>query len=198
MNMCCYFLCFAFYSFVGWAYESAFYTIQQRKFVNSGFFNGCWCPIYGVGAFLDLIVLGEMTNPLQLFFAGMLLTCTLEFLVSWVLEAAFGRRWWDYTGWPLNIGGRICIIGGIAFGVMSVLLVKYIAPFTMNLVLSLTDRAACGLAAVVAAAMLIDLIITIKYMDKSDEKLWYVQEQEKAFENFKGELVQRIRKGIRR
>lgn len=196
MNMCYYFLCFAFYSFVGWAYESAFYTIQQRRPVNSGFLNGCWCPIYGVGAFLDLIILGNIVNPVKLFFAGMLLTCTLEYIVSWILEVMFGKRWWDYTGWPLNIGGRICIIGGMAFGMLSVLLVKYIAPFTMELVYSLSQRTVLGLTVLIAAAIFFDLILTIKNMDKSDEKLWYVQEQERAFTEFKGELVRKIKDTI--
>lgn len=196
MNMCYYFLCFAFYSFVGWAYESAFYTIQQRRPVNSGFLNGCWCPIYGVGAFLDLIILGNIVNPVKLFFAGMLLTCTLEYIVSWILEVMFGKRWWDYTGWPLNIGGRICIIGGMAFGMLSVLLVKYIAPFTMELVYSLSQRTVLGLTVLIAAAIFFDLVLTIKNMDKSDEKLWYVQEQERAFTEFKGELVRKIKDTI--
>lgn len=198
MNMCGYFLCFAFYSFVGWAYESAFYTIQQRRLVNSGFLNGCWCPIYGIGAFLDLIILGNIASPIKLFFAGMFLTCGLEYIVSWALEMLFGKRWWDYTGWPLNIGGRICIIGGVAFGTLSVLLVKYIAPFTMELILSLSDKTVVGLTVLIAAAMFFDLVLTIKNMDKSDEKLWYVQEQEKAFTEFKGELVRKIKDAIHR
>lgn len=198
MNMCYYFLCFAFYSFVGWAYESLFYTIQQKKLVNSGFLNGCCCPIYGVGAFLDYIVLGNITSPVKLFFAGMVLTCTLEYIVSWVLEMAFGKRWWDYTGWPLNIGGRVCIIGGMAFGMLSVLLVKYIAPFTMETVFSLSARTAMAASGLIAAAMFFDLILTVKDMDKSDEKLWYVQEQERAFSEFKGELVKKIKDTIHR
>ena len=103
MSFCQYFLCFAVFSFIGWAYETVYYSIQQRKFVNSGFLSTCFCPIYGMGAMLDLILLGWIENPLILFFAGMVVTCSLEYFVSWLLETLFHKRWWDYTGWPGNI-----------------------------------------------------------------------------------------------
>lgn len=180
-NICCYFLCFAFFSFVGWAYESLFYTLQQKKLVNSGFLNGCWCPIYGIGAFIDLIILHSIQSPLKLFFAGMVLTCSLEYFVSWLLEKLFSRRWWDYTDWPLNIRGRICLLGGIAFGTLSVLLIKYIAPFITRLVFSLNPKTVAMVTVFVAAAMVFDLILTVRNMDKSDEKLWYVRAQRKRY-----------------
>lgn len=198
MSMSCYFLCFALYSFVGWAYESVYYTIQQKRPVNSGFLNGCWCPIYGVGAFLISGLLGEIKNPVELFLAGMLLTCTLEYIVSWLLEKLFDKRWWDYTGWPLNINGRVCIIGGLAFGTFTVLFVRYISPFTTGFMMSLSSRTVTMLCALVAAAMAFDLFLTVKDMDKSDEKLWYVREQKKFFSDLKGTLTEKIKNAIHR
>ena len=82
MTILHYFLCFAIYSFIGWAYESAFYTIQQRRFVNSGFLTTCFCPIYGIGALLIILILRRIENPVMLFFAGMLLCSALEYSVS--------------------------------------------------------------------------------------------------------------------
>lgn len=194
MSMGCYFLCFALYSFVGWAYESIYYTIQQRRLVNSGFLNGCWCPIYGIGAFLISGLLGEISNPAELFFAGMILTCALEYLVSYILEKMFDKRWWDYTGWPLNINGRVCIIGGMAFGTFSVLFIRYIEPFTTQLMLSLNHSTVTMLTALVSLAMAFDLLLTLRNMDKSDEKLWYVHEQERFFEEFVEKIKNTIHK----
>lgn len=194
MSMGCYFLCFALYSFVGWAYETIYYTIQQRRLVNSGFLNGCWCPIYGVGAFLISGLLGGISNPVELFFAGMILTCTLEYIVSWILEKMFDKRWWDYTGWPLNINGRVCLIGGVAFGTFSVLFIKYIEPFTTQLMMSLNQRTVTMLTALILAAMAFDLFLTLRNMDKSDEKLWYVHEQERFFEEFVEKIKNTIHK----
>lgn len=192
--MGCYFLCFALYSFVGWAYESIYYTIQQRRLVNSGFLNGCWCPIYGIGAFLISGLLGEISNPAELFLMGMILTCTLEYIASYILEKMFDKRWWDYTGWPLNINGRVCIIGGMAFGTFSVLFIKYIEPFTTQLMLSLNHSTVTMLTALVSLAMAFDLLLTLRNMDKSDEKLWYVHEQERFFEEFVEKIKNTIHK----
>lgn len=194
MDIARYFLCFALYSFVGWAYESIFYTIQQRRLVNSGFLNGCWCPIYGIGAFLISGLLGNIDGNIKLFLAAMVLTCSLEYAVSWILERMFGKRWWDYTGWPLSINGRVCLIGGLAFGTLAVLFVNYFEPFTAELMMSLNERTVVMLAGLVAAAMAFDLLLTLRNMEKSDEKLWYVHEQEKAFEEFIEKIKHTIHK----
>ena len=41
---------FLIYSCFGWLLESITKTISQKKFVNSGFLFGPFCPIYGTGA----------------------------------------------------------------------------------------------------------------------------------------------------
>ena len=191
MDICRVFLCFALFSFIGWAYESAYYTLQQKKPVNSGFLNGCCCPIYGIGGLLDIMLLGGIKNPLELFLAGLILTCTLEYFVSWLLEALFKKRWWDYTNWPLNINGRVCIIAGAVFGIMTVLLIKFIAPETFAIINNLPDTAVYASTAIVAALMIIDIIATVHNSDGFSDKLWYVREQAKIFEDdgFGGRLL---------
>jgi uncharacterized membrane protein len=71
-----YFLWFLLYSFIGWVYESMLYTVRQRKFINRGFLNGPYCPIYGTGAVLNLLILGRITNPFLLFLPERLSTAS--------------------------------------------------------------------------------------------------------------------------
>lgn len=197
MNICRYFLCFALFSFIGWAYESVYYTIQQRKIVNSGFLSTCFCPIYGIGALLILIVLGEIENTVALFFAGMALTGTLEYFVGWLLETLFHRRWWDYTGWPLNINGRICALSIAVFGIMAVLLVKVIAPFTFGIIGRLGVIETHVLTAVIAFVMIADAIKSAKNTDNA--KLWYVEKQAHIFETIENnQVVRRIKRVLRK
>ncbi len=40
---------FMIYSFLGWAMESTYVSINAKKWVNRGFINGPFCPIYGTG-----------------------------------------------------------------------------------------------------------------------------------------------------
>ena len=76
------FIWFVIYSVLGWIYESIYCSITQRRLVNRGFLNGPLCPIYGMGAILDICVLGEIQNPILLFAAGAVLACALEYLTS--------------------------------------------------------------------------------------------------------------------
>ena len=114
-------------------------------------------------------------NPLILFFAGMVVTCSLEYFVSWLLETLFHKRWWDYTGWPGNINGRVCLIGGIAFGTFTVALIKLIAPVTIDMIDSVSLPALHIMTCVIAFVMIADTVKTVKCMDSS--KLWYVEKQ---------------------
>lgn len=168
-----YFLCFMFYSFAGWIYESIYYTVRHRKIVNSGFLYGCLCPIYGIGAMLDIMVLGRIENPVTIFFAGMILTGILEYFVSWLLEEVFHTRWWDYSTWPFNINGRVCLLGGIAFGIMSVFVVKVFNPALTACVIHMGDKSVHMLCISIAVMTLLDLILTLRNSESFAKRLWF-------------------------
>ena len=106
-----YFLWLMIYSIIGWIYESTLCSITNKKLINRGFLNGPYCPIYGSGAILVILILGRIKNPVLLFFLGALVTCSLEYLTSYVMEKLFHARWWDYSQRKFNINGRVCLIG---------------------------------------------------------------------------------------
>jgi len=121
-------LWFVFYSVVGWCYEVVICSIKHRIFVNRGFLFGPYCPIYGFGAVVDIIVLRGIVNPVVLFLSGAILACVLEYATSWGLETLFHNRWWDYSDKLLNLNGRVCLLGAVVFGAFAVLLIKAIHP----------------------------------------------------------------------
>ena len=153
------FLWLMIYSVIGWVYESTICSIGQRKLINRGFLNGPYCPIYGTGAVLVLLVLGRIQNPVLLFFAGAVLTCSLEYLTSWLMEKLFHARWWDYSKRKCNIGGRVCLIGAVVFGAFSVVLILVLHPFIKSLTDRLTDPA---LNIILFVGIVSDLIVTVK------------------------------------
>lgn len=200
MNLCRHFLYFAIFSFLGWLYECVYYTVQQKKLVNSGFLSTCFCPIYGIGAMLDIILLGKIENTALLFFTGIFLTCTLEYFVSWLMEKLFKKRWWDYTDWPGNINGRICVFGGIAFGLFTVMLIKFIYPTTADFVNKMSVTSIRVATILIAFVMVIDTIKTIKDMDT--DSLPYLERQaeiaEEIFVGRCGELVKKFKDNLRK
>ena len=156
------FLWLMIYSIIGWIYESTICSIGQRKLINRGFLNGPYCPIYGTGAVLVLLVLGRIQNPVLLFFAGAVLTCSLEYLTSWLMEKLFHARWWDYSKRKFNIGGRVCLIGAIVFGAFSVVLILVLHPWVKSLTDRLTDTALTWICAILFIGIVSDLIVTVK------------------------------------
>ena len=156
------FLWLMIYSIIGWVYESTICSIGQRKLINRGFLNGPYCPIYGTGAVLVLLVLGRIQNPVLLFFAGAVLTCSLEYLTSWLMEKLFHARWWDYSKRKFNIGGRVCLIGAVVFGAFSVVLILVLHPWVKSLTDRLTDTALTWICANLLVGIVSDLIVTVK------------------------------------
>lgn len=123
------FILFIFYSFLGWSWETLQYTIENRHFINRGFLKGSYCPIYGWGALGIVTFLSSIENIAVLFLAGLVLCTALEYVTSYVLEKLFHKRWWDYSSYKYSLHGRICLLCSTAFGVLSVLLVKFVQPF---------------------------------------------------------------------
>lgn len=104
--------------------------ISDGSFVNRGFLHGPWLPIYGSGSVLILTLLNKLRKkPLLEFLAIILLCGCIEYYVSWFLEQLYdGMRWWDYSDYFLNLNGRICIEGLLAFGLGGMVIVYVYAP----------------------------------------------------------------------
>lgn len=177
MNLSHYFICFMIYSFFGWIYESLFYTFQFKKPVNTGFLKGCICPIYGLACVANMIMFRNVTNSLTMFVVSMIVISAIEYFVSWLLENLFEKRWWDYSNWPLNINGRISLISSLAFGLLSVVQMKLINPSVVAFVVGIPDRTVHILVMGMALFVALDLLVTVKSMGKSDDKLWFVETQ---------------------
>lgn len=184
-----YCLYFIIYSFFGWIYESLFYSVQLKKPVNTGFLRGCLCPIYGFACVFNILFLYSEENTTKVFLLSMLVISAIEYSVSYILEALFDKRWWDYSNWPCNINGRISLISSLGFGIMSVLQLRVLHPIVESGVELLSEKAVFAAIAIVAAVSFTDLMWTIKGMDKEDERLWFLEEE--------SELVQRTNERIK-
>ena len=132
-----YFLMFLFFSSVGWLIESLYCSIgpvitkktDHFKFVNRGFLSGPLTPIYGVSCMAMIgTLLPFRNNFIALFFMGVLVCDVVEYLTSFIMEKLFNARWWDYTGYFLNIKGRICFRNSVIWGALSIVFLKFIYP----------------------------------------------------------------------
>ena len=110
--------------------ESIVRTISEKKLINTGFLHGPFCPIYGIGAIILFAFLDKFENNLiLLFFVAIIVLTIWEYIVGWMLEKLFNTKYWDYSEQKFNIQGRVCLTNSICWGILGVLLVKYIHPF---------------------------------------------------------------------
>lgn len=126
--------CFFFMCFVGWIWEVSLSMISYGRFVNRGVLHGPWIPIYGFGCVLILLLLKRFRMRPKVEFSMAVLLCgCIEYFTGFFLELTHnGQKWWDYTGYFLNLHGRICAEGLLVFGVGGMAFVYVIAPLIDN------------------------------------------------------------------
>lgn len=187
------------YSFLGWVYESILESFRQKKPINRGFLNGPYLPIYGLGSMMDVTLLGGIENPVLLFTTSSILTCTLEFMASVIMEKIFNLKWWDYTDFKFNIAGksinvgkfniqgRVCLAGAVAFGTLSILLVYFIHPLTVRLEDAIPPMYFHIACIVMLIVVILDLTITLCGFIGFNDKLGQLSNAlEKARSNMAG------------
>lgn len=99
--------------------------IESRK----GLYIGPFCPIYGVGGVILILLLDKFrNNKIKLAIYGGVLGSIIEYLLSFMLEAIYGARFWDYGYVKYNLNGRICIVYSIFWAILSVILIGLVKP----------------------------------------------------------------------
>lgn len=128
-----YILLFFIISGVGWIWEVILHLCEYGNFVNRGTLYGPWLPIYGAGCVTLLIVLKKFRkNPFTYFILSMVVCGLIEYGTSVYLELVHHMAWWDYTGFFLNINGRVCLEGLLIFGIGGTFATYIVAPFITN------------------------------------------------------------------
>lgn len=158
-------LIFFIFSFVGWSWEVSLHLIEDGVFVNRGTKYGPWLPIYGFGGILILIFLYKFRKkPLVEFITAIVLCGIVEYFTSFYLEIAHnGQKWWNYTGYFLNLNGRICAEGLLVFGLGGVAAVYIFAPILDNKLRKIPRKIMIIISVVLCLLFLVDSIISSKY-----------------------------------
>lgn len=128
-------------SMIGWIWEVLFHLFQFGSFVNRGTLHGPWLPIYGWGAITLLVILKKFRkNPILTFFLSMLICGLIEYGTGLYLEFFKNLRYWDYDGYFLNIHGRICLEGLIAFGLGGCAFIYFAAPTIESILVKINKK----------------------------------------------------------
>ena len=126
---------FLIYSCIGWCLEVIYAAVTTGNLINRGFLNGPVCPIYGFGMVIVLFALTPLSHSLLLLYlGGVILPSALELVGGWALYKLYHTRWWDYSDYPFNIGGYICLEFSLLWGVGTLIVMKLVHPIIANAV----------------------------------------------------------------
>lgn len=164
---------FILYAFLGWCLEVVYCSVCTGKFVNRGFLNGPFCPIYGFGALVLVLILSPIAQNglLLLFFASALLCSLLELAGGWVLKKIFHTSWWDYSGQPFNLGGYICLKFCLLWGLAGVVAVRLIHPLMRDFVALFPPMLSVIFLVACYALLLVDLGVTVLALRRLNREL---------------------------
>ena len=158
-------LIFFIYSFLGWFSETfPCSAIELDKIHNRGFLLGPICPIYGLGASLSFGVLKNFESSLEIFIYSAFLSCLIEYIIGYLLEKFFHKRWWDYSNYPFQIKRRVCLYGLLIFGLANILIVKKLTPILLFSLSLSSDRILDLLVISFGILFAIDLILTLNHL----------------------------------
>ena len=130
-------LLFFIISFIGWIWEVSLHLISDGVFVNRGALHGPWLPIYGSAT---------------IFLCG-----CVEYFTAYYLELTHnGVKWWDYSGYFLNLHGRICAEGLLIFGLGGLAIVYVLAPLLDNIIRKINRKIAIPICLVLLTAFIAD------------------------------------------
>lgn len=153
---------FVIYAFFGWCLEVIYQAVELGKFINRGFLNGPYCPIYGFGM---IIVTGTLEpikeNIFILFVGSVLLTTALELVTGFVLEKIFHQNWWDYSDERFNLKGYICLKFSLLWGIACLVAVRLIHPFIAGFVEHIPKTLGVILICIIMTGFISDMIITV-------------------------------------
>ena len=190
-------LYFFVYGFLGWCTEVIFAAFKQHRFVNRGFLNGPICPIYGVGVTLVIACLEAFqSNLLLLYISSVILVTVLEGVTGWAMDKLFHNKWWDYSKLPFNIGGYVCLLFSLIWGVACIFIVYFVHPLIHQVLSLIPHTAGIALIAILGIALLSDIIVTTSAIVKFNqylERLKHITDELHAISNQIGsELYQNV------
>lgn len=190
-------LYFFVYGFLGWCTEVIFAAFKQHRFVNRGFLNGPICPIYGVGVTLVIACLEVFQSSLLLLYiSSVILVTVLEGVTGWAMDKLFHNKWWDYSKLPFNIGGYVCLLFSLIWGVACVFIVYFVHPLIHQVLSLIPHTAGIALIAIFGIALLSDIIVTTSAIVKFNqylERLKHITDELHAISNQIGvELYQNV------
>ncbi len=163
-------LMFFIFSFIGWSWEVALHIVNDGKFVNRGILQGPWLPIYGSGGVLILLCLYKLRKKVWIQFVSAVVLCgVIEYFTAYYLEITHnGKKWWDYSGYFINLHGRICGEGLLVFGLGGLGIVYVLAPFLDDYITKINHKILIAISCILVTLFVADQIYSNEHPNEGE------------------------------
>ena len=188
---------FIIYAFIGWCTEVSYAALDTGKFVNRGFLNGPYCPIYGCGVVIVIDALIPIKENLLILFAGsVFLTSTLEYITGFLLEKVFHNQWWDYSDKPFNIHGYVCLKFSVYWGLACVFIMDIIHPIIYRGITLIPHLVGMVILSILICGVTVDFCVTVSTILKFNRRLKLMDEVAVAIHKLSDEIGENIYENV--
>ncbi|MGM9948148.1 putative ABC transporter permease [Floccifex sp.] len=132
--------------------------IESRTSTIIGPFN----LVYGLGAACLTFFLYKYRNHgvWLSFIGGFVVGSVVEYFCSYFQELLFGSTSWDYSGYPFNINGRICLLYSIFWGLLGIFWIKDLYPLLSQFILKISNKIEKTLTIAATVFLILDYAIS--------------------------------------
>lgn len=167
-----YFLYFMIYSIIGWLYEVFLEVVVYHwGFSNRGVLFGPYCPVYGFGALVFILLIyphiKDLKNKKRIisipiaFILCMVIATLIELITSYICEFTLGSwPWQTYSDYAINFQGRIALSPSIRFGIGGVVFLYIIQPILELITKKLGDKKVNVISIILLIIIIIDCMYT--------------------------------------
>ena len=188
---------FIIYAFIGWCTEVSYAALDRGIFVNRGFLNGPYCPIYGCGVVIVVAVLTPLKDNLLILFIGsFLLTSILEYITGYLLEKVFHNQWWDYSDKPFNIHGYVCLKFSIYWGLACTFILDVLHPIIYKGITLMPHIVGMILICIIMTVFFVDCGITVATILKFNKRLKVMDEMAERIHKLSDEIGENIYENV--
>ena len=188
---------FIIYAFIGWCTEVSYAALDRGIFVNRGFLNGPYCPIYGCGVVIVVAVLTPLKDNLLILFIGsFLLTSILEYITGYLLEKVFHNQWWDYSDKPFNIHGYVCLKFSIYWGLACTFILDVLHPIIYKGITLMPHIVGMILICIIMTVFFVDCGITVATILKFNKRLKVMDEMAERIHKLSNEIGENIYENV--
>ena len=159
------------YGFLGWCTEVIFAAFKQHRFVNRGFLNGPICDLRGWRYTGHRMPGSFPVQPVTFVHFFCHTGNCFRGRNRMGNGQAVPQQWWDYSKLPFNIGGYVCLLFSLIWGVACVFIVYFVHPLIHQVLSLIPHTAGIALIAILGIALLSDMIVTTSAIVKFNQYL---------------------------